>query len=449
VSFIDTGIKVLKESSFQDLNLLSPATIQINGINELNSNLFNGLISNEPFRFILEDSSLLNLNNQIFPFNDVKLTELNLINCKTDSIGAESFFDSQIDLFWIDKPNNESLSLRFRRAMFPMAPEIIIRKFKLSNVYDIFQMNSNDKRFGINFFTIERNVFKNLEELELVNIKLDFIDSIAFESLTKLSVLRLENVNLVNVIRAYFNENNLNSQERVKNFFSNVYLKKVYLGREIDNSIYENDFICYFADNHKDLLTLFYDTLDLEDGLECTCTILWLYRHFDFNIIDSNDWKYIPKCILDLKDNQSINTKFDNQCIKSGVLEGLPNEFCGNKLAKTTTTTETTTESSTKTETTTTKETTTETTTTKEATTQTVKDIDPLIMKYYELSFYLILTLFVFIIVLILFLIVIVLSLIIKSRKNNHKKNKKKHNKIRPIKETMNFNKNNEKMWRL
>lgn len=156
---------------------------------------------------------------------------------------------------------------------------------KISNVRDIFSVNSPIRKFVLDDLLLNPLLFADLIELEILNTRIDYILSASLSLLPNLRVVRLENVNLRSIIDHYFDEElpaladeNLMidyTDDRV-NWLSNRNLDKVYLGR--DRFELGDDDLCYFAGMSPNTTVYLYDNIDSAAGVQCTCTIYWIYR---------------------------------------------------------------------------------------------------------------------------------------------------------------------------
>lgn len=77
-----------------------------------------------------------------------------------------------------------------------------------------------------------------------------------------------------------------------------------------------------------------YDTLDTKDGVECTCTLYWIYhRNVPANLIQSASSRYIPKCIKDLASAGQLSQRLE-ACQRT---LGDPRDYCRHGPASTST----------------------------------------------------------------------------------------------------------------
>lgn len=68
-----------------------------------------------------------------------------------------------------------------------------------------------------------------------------------------------------------------------------------------------------------------YDTIDLLEGIKCTCSIYWIYHRNNLsNFLSTDNSKYVPKCIKDLETIQDLF----NELGKCLVDLGDPRQYC-------------------------------------------------------------------------------------------------------------------------
>jgi len=331
VSLVGSSIKKLNTNEFKNLRLKENATIVVSNINEFESNLFSeSLIYTKQFSFIVYNSSLLSLYFRE-PFKKVNISRLEFINCNlTEPILTSGFIDSFINVLSISEPIDGSLSPSFSRLFFG---KIHIFKFEIKDAFNIYRLS--EKQFGIDFQMLNNKMFEYLEELEIKNTYLDYIQSNAFNFLLNLKVVRLENVNLKNIIEFYFLELNfletIDFNDQSINWMANNQIERVYFGREQFSEFdfnYENEYLCYFAGLNENKRVFIYDSIDffIISNFECTCTIYWLYSKLDdLELVLKNDYdsRYIPNCIKDLKNSSNLKSKLEI------CLDGKdPNVYC-------------------------------------------------------------------------------------------------------------------------
>ena len=191
-----------------------------------------------------------------------------------------------------------------------------------------------------------------------MNTFVDYIESNAFSFLENLRTVRLENVNLKNIIDFYFVSANLmdtiDFDDETVNWLANSRIERVYLGREQFSETkfnYENEYLCYFAGLTANKQVFLYDSIDyfVISRFECTCTVYWLYSKLDnlefFLTTDYDAKRYVPECIQNLKTSINLRNQLD-VCLNGTK----PNEYCrivptATYFESTTTTTITTTAS--------------------------------------------------------------------------------------------------------
>ena len=335
--------------SISDLRLQENATLVATGLDHI-SNTFFGTDFNyqKRFRLSIQNSSLESLVYNT-PFQNKQFSRLEFVDSAFGSwILTGCFADSTIDLLSIESPKSTSMSVRFQRST--LIAKIRIRKFQIKEAYKTFRQNSPDGTFGLDRFLLNIFMFEELEELEITNTFLDFIEASAMSRLTKLVRVRLENVYLKNVINTYFsdlrvsmaaaNTSIVEYQDKDVNWMANTNLKHVYLGREQyspQNFSYTDEDLCYFVGLNSmasNTIVFVYDTIDFIDGIECSCTILWFYHRIDLEYLISHESeaKYVPKCVQRLKTSANVKVALD-ACL--GKL-GDPNDYCRYLPASTT-----------------------------------------------------------------------------------------------------------------
>ncbi len=198
------------------------------------------LIYSKKFRLRIENSSLESLafNN---PFVETNYFSIEFVDCYFGNwISTNAFVNTNIDLMLIKSPKQNSKSPFFRRST--LFGYINVKALKIHEAFDIFRKNSLTNSFGIDQLLLNTYLFKELEELEIKNTFVDFIDSNTLSQFNNLKLIRLENVYLKNVIENYFvdlsliiqtkNESFVDFTDKSINWLSNEKIERVYLGRE-------------------------------------------------------------------------------------------------------------------------------------------------------------------------------------------------------------------------
>jgi hypothetical protein len=333
ISFTGSAVQALPAHSFRNLSLAENATLLLSNVNFIDSDVFsNETKFDSKFRFVIQNSSL-NILDFKYPFRFANMNQLEFIDCFFDRFFAVVAFDGvQANTFLVKRVQENSRAPFFRFGRATKAP--VIRSFQLVDIGDTFSRNSPISLFGLDGGFLNLIVFGKLEELEVRNTRLDVIDGEIFTLLEQLKTVRLENVNLVNVIK-YFYNNSLFSAEAgssdfqpIKNWITNeTHVERVYLGHEFEQGFkFENEYLCYFLEQTESTTIFIYDNLDSASGVECTCTIFWIYRYFDFEKTDEkygDDLKYIPNCIKKLRNRDELKLNLD-MCLNGND----PLEFC-------------------------------------------------------------------------------------------------------------------------
>lgn len=171
------------------------------------------------------------------------------------------------------------MSPAFRRSS--QIGSIHIRKFKLENGYSIYKQNALTGSFGIDPILMNYFMFENLEEIEIVNTFIDFIQSGALAPLKHLRVVRLENVNLKNVIDFYFTQfqigQTISFMDEDVNWMANPRIREIYLGREETGFGFQNEYLCYFAGLNA-LESKFFEN----KIISCKLQQIYLINEFEF-----------------------------------------------------------------------------------------------------------------------------------------------------------------------
>jgi hypothetical protein len=333
-SFVGSGVKTLQSNSFKNLKLEENATIILSRIEEFKSDIFlNDTLYTKKVVLVIEKSLLASLI-QNFPFRKMNFSRLELNDCQVETdLSIRGFDGAQIDVFSINGASPNSTLLTFKN--FFMLEEPVIRKFKLANIFDLFKTISPGQLFGLDSTLINIALFRYIEELEIVNTWLDYIDPEFLGLLSYLKTLRFENVNLKNVID-FTGINN----EMSLNWVANENIERIYLGREMYSPgefNFQNEYACYFSGLSNKTNVYIYDTIDVFDGINCSCTIYWLYNNLDFSNLDKlTDLAYVPLCVKNLNTTNNLNKKL-NECFGTTDLKG----YCKD-LPNTSTTTTTT-----------------------------------------------------------------------------------------------------------
>ena len=199
------------------------------------------------------------------PFQRTNFTELDFNECSlTATIVINGFIDANINELIIRNPNADSIGPIFRRGS--LVGDINIKQFRIINAFRIFSKNSPTGYFAIDPLVMNFFMFKELEELEITNTFIDFIQPESLLPLKKLKTLRLENVGLKNVINAYFDRfqiEQIEFENEEVSLMANGNLKRIFLGHEESDSTWlDNESICYFAG------------LNVKEGLFLNCFFL-------------------------------------------------------------------------------------------------------------------------------------------------------------------------------
>ncbi|CAF0805630.1 unnamed protein product [Brachionus calyciflorus] len=320
VSFKGSSIKDIQ--NFNNLSLNSNATILVSKISNFGNDIFRDLsFDNVKFRFVIENS-ILNFSNSSFTFS--KFSNFEFENCIfNQSLSIEIFEGSEIDNLIINQIGQNSQKPKFIRQ--DSNSNINVQKFKIMNLYSKFspglELNSN---------LLDPILFNKTSEIEILNTKLNRIDSKTLSELNNFQSIRLDNVNIGEVLKNYFKDlpqllmgnNEVNFNDIKLNWLWNSNLKKVYFGNNNllrKNILTQNENLCFFAGHKPSTKIYFYENLNSLSGLECTCTVYWIYRKINFIDLQRDpDLKYIPKCILKLNNSASLNTKLD-ECFQNNL----------------------------------------------------------------------------------------------------------------------------------
>ena len=312
------------------------------------------------------------------PFRRARLKSLELVSCSTGrSVNVRAFEKAHIGTLVIECAEASSWPLHFHfnedeeeRHGTSLDLDIRIEKLEIRDVHDTYARNSPDGQFGLTGDVLNERMFAaHLVELHVVNTKLDYIDSAAVERLTRLATLRLSNVKLKTIIENTFDS--LASSSLVTrrlqdnapdaltdpklNFMANANLRAIYFGREQQQQqqrqqVFEftDEYLCFFAGVAASTSLYVYDTLDLESGLACTCTMYQMYRHFDFTATlvvvedeaeatatttttttsyDKIKYKYVPKCIRELGSRRVLMDRLSACLDKRDVFD-----YCRSRL---------------------------------------------------------------------------------------------------------------------
>ena len=347
VTFAGSSISELNSDSFRFLRLRENATLVFQNIRTFRSDIFSpDLIYENKFRLLIRNSSMGSLAFQQ-PFRQRSYSELTLEDCAFETrIPLSNFLGCNIDVFQIKAPKEDS-SLFIRPA--PAFQEIFIKKFRILDAYDVFR-RTQDGFFGLDGTNLNFFMLQYTEELEVANTQLDYIQPGALAELSFLKTIRLENVHIKSVIKAYFDSlvedgsSQAGFDDPLVNWVAKESLERIYLGREHLNPLgfeFEDEFLCFFAGLRPQTRVFIYDSIDFKDGIRCTCTVYWLYHQIDLSdvLATDPDSRYIPKCIRDLATKENVNMML-GQCLASANL-GNPLEYC--RTVPTTTQTSTTT----------------------------------------------------------------------------------------------------------
>ncbi len=311
VSFVGSGVRTLQPNSFKNLKLEENATILLSRIDEFESDIFlNDTLYTKKVVLVIEKSLLSSLI-QYFPFRKMNFSRLELNDCQVETdLSIRGFDGAHIDVFSINGASPNSTLLTFKN--FFVLEEPVIRKFKLANIFDLFKTISPGQLFGLDSSLINIALFRHIEELEIVNTWLDYIDPEFLGLLSSLKTLRFENVNLKNVID-FAGVNN----EVSLNWIANERIERIYLGREMYSPgefDFQNEYACYFSGLSNKTNVYIYDTIDVFDGINCSCTIYWLYYNLDFGNLDKlTDLAYVPLCVKNLTTTNNLNNKLKEE----------------------------------------------------------------------------------------------------------------------------------------
>ena len=179
-------------------------------------------------------------------------------------------------------------------------------------------------------------VFADLEELEIVNTFIDYIESNVLLELTNLRVVRLENVRLKSIVKSYLSDFALGPfdyNDPSMSWLANEKIDEIFVGREHLNELgfkFENEFLCYFAGLSPKAKFYIYDAIDFNEGIECTCTLLWIYslsNSFESLLHSSSPYSmYITKCIRKLGTKENVENEL-NKCLAENEIPATL-EYC-------------------------------------------------------------------------------------------------------------------------
>ncbi len=218
----------------QNIKVKNNGKILISGIQVFADNFLRGVSCPGRFGFSVENSDLTSLQFRS-PFQNSNLTFVELKGCKLGQfILVSGFYGSDIDELIIRNPTEDSLAPAFRRGS--LIGRVKLRKLRLEDGGRVFKENSLTGRFGLDAIFLNRILFEFLEELQVVNTAIEFIEAGCLEGLEYLRVVRLENVGLKEVLEAGVS------------WLVGGRLERVFVGREPDMIGMSNDFLCYFID---------------------------------------------------------------------------------------------------------------------------------------------------------------------------------------------------------
>ena len=304
VSFVGSSIKTITE--FNSLELDDKAVILVRDIDNFGPRIFSKVLTQSNYQFIVEESNLFSLGRNLV-FSNANLSLLEFNECSFYSrILMNAFEGATIDTFLIKSPKNLSNSLEFQPQ--PLFRDVNIRKFKIDSAYDSFTTY-----FSIDSFTLPPRLFKALEELDIINTQLFFIDGDNINELENLKVLKLNNVNIIKVL-----EKNLSEVH----WLSVKQIKKLFIGREYETGFaFQDKYLCDFKAMHEQMNVYIYDSVDTQNGPICTCTLFWFYRNLDFEALKNDEnAMYVPKCIKNLGNLNNLTEKL-NQCLNNVNIE--------------------------------------------------------------------------------------------------------------------------------
>lgn len=314
VNLMDIGGH-LSTNSFPNLNLAPYASLILSNIDTFDDNVFRDINYTDQFRLVLINSSMDSLSFAE-PFAFTNFSVLELQECSFGNrMSAGAFNGARVDTLIINKVRSDSLVFSFRPSFTPNPPSI--RRLRILDIYDTFKKNPNVEIFGLDSFFMNQIVFQDLEEIEIRNTWLEYLDEGAFFGLNNLKVVRLENVHLFDVIQRFYQFTLLMGYVPENNWIYGV--QKVYMGHEFDQRFkFEDEFLCYFLNQKSETSVFIYDSLDSEDGLECTCTIYWIYQNYQFENSSAygDDLKYVPQCIKKLNNTDNLEARL-NECLNS------------------------------------------------------------------------------------------------------------------------------------
>lgn len=184
------------------------------------------------------------------PFQRTNFTELDFNGCSLGTwIVVSGFIDSNINTLTIRNPSEGSRNPMFRRGS--LIGDINIKRFRILNAFGTFSRNSPTGFFAIDQLLMNYFMFKELEELEITNTVIDFIEPSSLLPLGKLKILRLENVGLKSIMLAYFDRfkpmGGIEFENEKFSLMANGKLKEIYLGHEDNETWLDIEVICYFA----------------------------------------------------------------------------------------------------------------------------------------------------------------------------------------------------------
>ncbi len=246
VNFAGSSIRELKQ--LRNLSLKTGANIQISGVDFFNDDIFQTTRYSDRIGLSILNSNLESLKYKS-PFRNTNFSQLDISDSSLGQyITISTFINCNIDILSIRNAKANSSSPAFRRDF--LVGDIFIKKLVIENGYGIYKANSPTGIFAIDPILMNVLMFQHLEELEIANTYLDFIISAVLVPLKELKVVRLENVNLKNVIGYYFREQfqfgSNDFGDGSVNWLANPTINEVYFGRE-KSFQFQDEYLCYFA----------------------------------------------------------------------------------------------------------------------------------------------------------------------------------------------------------
>jgi len=245
------GMEILRP--LQNLTIKKNGKIRLLNFQDFENDVISKISCPARFGVTVEDTNLTSLQFRS-PFQNSNLNFIELRACQLGQfILISGFYGSDIDEILIKTATEDSMAPAFRRDT--QIGSVKVRKLRIEDGGVVYKKNSLTGRFGIDSILINKFLFEYLEELEIINTEIEFIEDGCLERLEYLKVLKLMNVGLKRILEASVN------------WLSGGQIQSLFVGKEKEMTGLADDFLCFFVNlnsgqeigkTHRNILKLLF-----------------------------------------------------------------------------------------------------------------------------------------------------------------------------------------------